>query len=127
MDYVESRQLLCLWKQHRAFVKDEENCERLAKYNEERGYREESPVSSAIDHVFGSVGDEITCWNGILSGTPEAIDRLRVRAGMETGRIHRMPTSIALERYICRSMRRSRLRRSFVLPSRQQCSHGSKS
>src|SRR5205807_6238530 len=42
--YVESGQLLCPWKERKAFLKEEENRERLLKHNDDQGYSENSPI-----------------------------------------------------------------------------------
>jgi hypothetical protein len=38
-----------------------------------------------MHHVFESVGDGVSFYQGTLTGSPEAIDRLRVRAGIGAG------------------------------------------
>jgi len=86
IDYVESGQLVVPWKDHKAFLKEEENEKRLREYNERDGYdREDSPVVSALRQVFDSVADGINFHKGALTAPPEAIDRIRARAGITAG------------------------------------------
>jgi hypothetical protein len=45
--YVESGHLVCLWKGHKAFLKEEEARARVREDNARRGYDEQSPVAAA--------------------------------------------------------------------------------
>jgi hypothetical protein len=84
--YVESGQLLCHWKERKRFLKEEEDQERLLKRNDEQGYSENSPIAHALYSVFESVGEpEVDFYKGALRCSPEAIDRVRMRAGMKPG------------------------------------------
>jgi len=81
VDYVESGQLIVPWKEHKTFLKEEANEERLREHNRRSGYDgEESPVVRALHEVFESVGDGLSFYRGILTASPEAITRLRARA-----------------------------------------------
>ena len=85
--YVKSGDLVALWKEHKVFLKEEADEERLRERSGRQGYKKDSPVDNALHAVFESVGDrDVTYWGGILSGPPESIDRLRVRVGSETGK-----------------------------------------
>ncbi len=69
VDYVESGQLIVPWKEHKAFLKDEENAERLWQHNSKgQGFRENSPIAtpccrcskapvSALTSYMGRLGD----------------------------------------------------------------------
>lgn len=81
--YVESGQLVATWKEHKAFLNEEDNEIRLKEESERNGYREESPVDRAMYQVFECVGDELNYYNGTLSGTPEALARVAARAGTD--------------------------------------------
>jgi hypothetical protein len=81
--YVESGQLIVPWKQHKAFSKDEERAERLQEHNERHGFKRDSPIANALDQVFECVGEEVSLYHGILSGEPEAIERVKARAEMD--------------------------------------------
>jgi hypothetical protein len=83
--YVESGQLIVPWKEHKAFLKEEENEVRLREHNADHGYRIKSPLVTAVEEVFASVGDDVQFYRGVLSGSPEAIDRVKARAGMASG------------------------------------------
>jgi hypothetical protein len=78
--YVESGQLVCAWKDRKSFLKEEADAIRLRVYNEQHGYEPGSPIEKAVDQVFESVGEQVQCYKGVLSGPPEAIGRLRHRA-----------------------------------------------
>lgn len=83
VDYVESGQLVATWKEHKAFLKEEDNELSLKEENERNGYRKESPVDRAMYEVFESVGDDVSYYNGTLSGEPDALARVRTRATMD--------------------------------------------
>ncbi len=80
--YVDSSQLITRWKDHKAFLKEEADEQRLRKHNEEVGYKPKSPVILAVEQVFSAVGDEVSFYEGCLSGPPDAVDRVRARAGV---------------------------------------------
>lgn len=83
VDYVESGQLIVPWKDQKTLLKEEANEERLRAHNERNGYDDEdSPVVRALHDVFDSVPDGINFYKGSLTASPEAMDRLRVRAGI---------------------------------------------
>jgi hypothetical protein len=48
VDYIESVQLVVLWKDAKRLLKEEENAERLRRHNEERGYANGAPVVAAL-------------------------------------------------------------------------------
>jgi hypothetical protein len=80
VDYVDSDQLIVRWKDHRAFLKEEANRESLRLHNENLRYDENSPISKALYEVFESVGDQVSFYRGVLTGSPDAIDRVKMRA-----------------------------------------------
>jgi len=85
--FVESGHLLVPWKDHKAFLREEANAAALWAYNERQGYRRDSPLDNAVCEIFESTGErDISCWRGELTGLPETIDRIRVRAGVEPGK-----------------------------------------
>jgi hypothetical protein len=86
VDYVESGQLVVPWKEHKAFLKEEASAEALREHNERTGYEENSPIANALYSVFESVGDDVSIYRGILSGSPEAVDRVKTRAAMDTSK-----------------------------------------
>lgn len=66
--YVESGQLLCPWKERKAFLKEEESRERLAKHNGDLGYSENSPIAHALYQVFESLGEsELSFYKGVTT------------------------------------------------------------
>ena len=78
--YVESAQIVVPWKEPKAFLKDEDSAERLADQNERDGYKEGSPIALAVEQVFESAGEQVGCRRGVVSGPPDALDRIRTRA-----------------------------------------------
>jgi len=80
VDYVESSQLVCLWKGHKAFLKEEADEQRLRKHNQEIGYDPNSPLTKAVEQVFETVGDDLQFYKGVLSGSREALERIKARA-----------------------------------------------
>lgn len=82
IDYVESGHLICRWKEHKAFLKEEAGALRLRERNAELGYDPESPLTKAVEQVFETVGDEVHFYKGILSGSAEGLERVKLRAGL---------------------------------------------
>jgi hypothetical protein len=85
-DYVESGQILCRWKEHQAFLRDEEHARQLDQYNTSCKFDPKSPVTNAVEQVFESVGEEVSCYRGVLTGSPDAVARIKERAKDENGR-----------------------------------------
>lgn len=81
--YVESGQLVATWKEHKAFLKEEDNELRLNEESARNGYRKDSPLDRAMYVVFESIADEIQYYNGTLTGDPEALVRVRMRASLD--------------------------------------------
>jgi len=80
IDYVESAQIIVLWRDHKAYLKDEQNASRLTDQNRREGYESGSPIAEAVFQVFDEMGDDIRCYRDEISGSPEAITRIRARA-----------------------------------------------
>src|SRR5467141_5278589 len=80
--YVESGQLIVPWKEHKAFLREEENAARLMEHNARSGYQCDSALDNALSEVFESVGDGVSFYRGTLRGKLEAFERVRVRAGL---------------------------------------------
>ena len=84
VDYIESKSLVVRWKERKAFIRDEEAERLLDEDNERHGYREDSPVANALSEVFGSTGEKgVQFYSGELTGPPDALDRVRERAGVK--------------------------------------------
>ena len=81
--YVESGHLIAPWKGLKRFLKEESDAERMREHNERQGHRGRSPVDVALIEVFETVGEEVRFDHGSLSGLPEAIGRVKIRAGMD--------------------------------------------
>jgi hypothetical protein len=84
VEYIESRYLVVRWKDRKAFLRDEEADRRLGEDNERHGYAENSPVANALMNVFESTGEKaLQFYSGELKGPPDALDRVRTRAGIK--------------------------------------------
>jgi len=84
--YAESGQLVCIWKKRRVFLDEEERRQRLKERNEEQGYSEKSPLTGALYDVFESLGEkDVSFYKGVVLCTPEAIERVHIRAKMKVG------------------------------------------
>jgi hypothetical protein len=68
--------------EHKAFLEEETDVQRLREHNERNGYIPESPLTKAVEQVFETVGDDIQFYKGVLSGSSDALERVKVRAGM---------------------------------------------
>jgi len=85
--FVESGHLLVAWKEHKAFLREEAAAMALSAHNERQGYKRDSPLDDAVCQIFESTGErDLSYWRGELTALPEAIDRVRVRAGVESGK-----------------------------------------
>jgi hypothetical protein len=82
--FVESGHLIASWKEHKAFLKEEEHEQRIDEYNQRQGYRKDSAVDRALYEVFESVGDDVSYYDGCLSAKPEAFERLLTRCELPT-------------------------------------------
>src|SRR5882672_6650832 len=72
-DYVESKNLVVLWKDRKPFFRDQESESQLRADNERGGHVNDSPVDNALSSIFESVGErELSFYRGVLSGSPEA-------------------------------------------------------
>jgi hypothetical protein len=80
--YVESGNLLAPWKEHKAFLREEADRERLQQHNRECGWENDSPVDRALYEVFENVGDELSYYRGVASGRADAWERVKTRARM---------------------------------------------
>jgi hypothetical protein len=81
VDYIESKQIIVLWKDRKAFLKEEENERRLEGHNKRNGYdHDDSPIANALYTVFDCVGDGIHFYKGSLTAKPDALTRLRGHA-----------------------------------------------
>ena len=109
VDYVESGELVVPWKELKAYQQEIANEKRTREHNVSKGYdNEDSPVVIALQQVFESAAEGVDFIKGSLVGMPEAIGRLRTRAGMESspaspvtytdrqGRLH-IPFDVALD------------------------------
>lgn len=85
--FVKSAQIVATWRGHRALLQEEGARAALRAHNAETGHREGSPLDNAISCVYEAAGGEVTYYRGALSGTPEALDRLKTRAKMPAGRV----------------------------------------
>jgi hypothetical protein len=79
VDYVESAQIIVPWKDHKAFLGDEENAARLAEQNRREGFGG-SPVAEALQQVYESMGDAIRSYGSSASGSSDAFGRITARA-----------------------------------------------
>jgi len=60
VDYIESGQLIVPWKEHRAFLKEEADEERIQKYNDDHGYTDKNrPVITGLEQVFRAQQTEL--------------------------------------------------------------------
>ena len=84
--YVESGQLVSAWRDRKAFLKEEEQQTRLQRQNDQDGYRKDSPVDRAMYCVFENLGDEVQYYNGVLSGSVEAVTRVKERARVDVNK-----------------------------------------
>ena len=80
VDYVGSAQIIVPWKDHKAFLRDQENAARLAEENRHEGFEAGSPVAEALQQVYESMGDDIRSHGSSASGSSDAFGRITARA-----------------------------------------------
>lgn len=81
IDYVESQQLIVRWRDRKAFFRDMDKARKLQANNDENKYKEETPFTNVLYQIFESLGErELIFYKGVLSGRPEAVDRIKKRA-----------------------------------------------
>lgn len=84
IEYVESQNLLALWKERKKILLDEQRERQLRDENERCGYQSDSPLDNAVTAVFESVGESgISFYRGSLSANPEALERIKLRARLK--------------------------------------------
>jgi hypothetical protein len=84
IEYVESQDLLAVWKERKKILLDEQRERQLRDDNARRGYESDSPLDNAVTEVFESVGEPgLSFYRGALSARPEALDRVKSRARLE--------------------------------------------
>lgn len=84
VDFVEVQHLIVRWSEAAAFMRDEKADRELRADNDRNGYEEETPVANALYSVFDSVGDKLSFYRGVLSGSLDALARVRRRAKLES-------------------------------------------
>lgn len=88
VDYVESNNILVRWKDHKALLRDEEHERQLQEHNQRSGYQASSPMDNVLGQICESIGEPgVSGYGGVLTGPPDAIERLKVRA-----RVHQHKT-----------------------------------
>jgi hypothetical protein len=84
--FVESGHLIVPWREHKAFLKEERNEARLEQHNETQGHHRNSPVDRALEQIFETIADDVGYGDGVVCGSPAAVDRVTTRACLETGK-----------------------------------------
>jgi hypothetical protein len=84
VDYVESQNLVIRWKDHKAFLRDEEHERQLRAYNERQGYKPSSPLENVLGQVCEAVGEpQLSGYGGAITGPVDALERFKARARMD--------------------------------------------
>jgi hypothetical protein len=79
--YAISKQIVSRWEDHEDFQRDKVFLAHLTKFNRSIGYMPESPIDQAIQEVFECTGEKISYSDGVLSSSPEVLNRIFARAG----------------------------------------------
>jgi hypothetical protein len=84
VDFVKSGALVCRWSERRAVERDERNAQELRAVADRTWPGTEHPLENAAIEVIESTGEQqVTLWKGLLSGPPDAVDRIATRAGYQ--------------------------------------------
>jgi hypothetical protein len=89
IDYITTAQIIVPWRKKKDFLKDEVNLAAIDEHNDVHGYKFDSPVTLAIEQIFESAGDGVGVSRGILSGTPDQVNRISARAGCSAYEVKR--------------------------------------
>jgi hypothetical protein len=82
VDYVDSAQIVVLWKERDALLKEERSRDAIRRHNIEVGFESDSVVAEAISIVFENVGDSafFDSKHGSMISWDGSIERLRARS-----------------------------------------------
>jgi hypothetical protein len=83
VDYVRSKNIICRWGERKAVERDEKRADALDQASRQDWLGDDHPVSRAVDLVLESTGEDMWAHKGVLSGRPDAIQRLADRASIE--------------------------------------------
>lgn len=84
VDYVRSANIICRWADRRPLIRDEESYEHLRAASDAVWPGDDHPLRHAVDEVLESTGEpSIGLVHGLLAESPEVIDRMCARAGIE--------------------------------------------
>lgn len=76
-----STQIIVPWEQHRSFLTDEANREKLMEHVRKCGFDIDSPLENALHCVFENVGEAAFRYDrGVLRGRLEQLERVKERA-----------------------------------------------
>ena len=81
--YATARQIVARWEEHEDFQRDKVSMVHLTEYNKSLGYTPESPTDRAVQEIFENTGESITYDNGIVSSSPDVLDRFAARIGAD--------------------------------------------
>ena len=89
VDYVESQNIIVCWKDHKAYVRDEERERQLREYNERQGYKPSSPLDNVLGGICEAAGEaQLSGYGGVITGPPDALERLKVRARVDQAKTY---------------------------------------
>jgi hypothetical protein len=83
--YVDSRGLVVEWSKREPVIRDEEATKRLREHHPPN---DQAPVDLAVHLAVESSKERAVFFRGELHGSPDSIERLKVRAGLVPGKSH---------------------------------------
>lgn len=81
VDFAKSKHLICPWGERKAFLRDERHAVELREEAKRDWPGDDHPLGIAVSEVLESAGEPVDVWRGILSGPPDALERVAQRAG----------------------------------------------
>lgn len=81
-DYVHSRNIVVRWEERKTFLRDEERLEALKGMAEQDWPGFDHPLDDAVSLVYETTGEQLSFHRGLLSGPPDAVQRVADRAGV---------------------------------------------
>jgi len=81
IDYITTTQIIVPWRDRKAYLRDEGCLALMLEHNQTHGYEPQGPITLAVEQIFASAGEDVCLYRGLLSGMPDKINRISVRAG----------------------------------------------
>jgi hypothetical protein len=83
VDFVRSGALVCRWADRKSFERDERRDAEVRAVTDRSWPGPDHPLDNAVNEILETTGEDLWLHRGVLSGAPDAIDRVAGRAHYE--------------------------------------------